>query len=365
MRYYFRYELDKPEPKQDFFEFGSLIHEVLETINKSIVAKSPINLVDALSLYKKLWEKYTINNADYFISGENMISLYYENLPYNVKPEWNILSVEMRFDRVLSNGVPVAGVMDVVYEIGKDSIEIVDYKTSKSMPTQHDIDNDIQLQLYHIVARDLWPNKKIDIAIHNLKYGKIYARHTDASLNSAMNFIEVLYKMILADNEHKSRIPDGECKWCGYHNDCPSYQSIATGTAIVGYESFVPASLDKATEMYEKIQKNISVLEQCKEKLSDYITKYMVSGDINEMSFDLGDKQIRASTTQRSSVVYDFDSVREIFNDRPDFADVVTVKKTAVDKALKGDPKLLRKIQDKASKKFDEPYLRVVSKEKK
>jgi len=49
---------------------------------------------------------------------------------------------------------------DYRLDMDGDDFEIHDYKTSRSLPTQHKLDNDRQLALYELAIRKKWPDAK-------------------------------------------------------------------------------------------------------------------------------------------------------------------------------------------------------------
>jgi hypothetical protein len=70
-----------------------------------------------------------------------------------------ILGVEKEFDEII-DGVRIKGVIDLVTEIDKDTLEITDYKTGKNKKTSATIVKDPQVRIYKVVAKKLWPEYK-------------------------------------------------------------------------------------------------------------------------------------------------------------------------------------------------------------
>jgi len=68
---------------------------------------------------------------------------------------------EFRFDIMDGeNGYTVNGIIDLVLDIDEDTIEIVDYKTGRHKLSYSAAEKDIQLMLYYLAARKMYPHKK-------------------------------------------------------------------------------------------------------------------------------------------------------------------------------------------------------------
>ena len=91
------------------------------------------------------------------------------NNPLNRK----VLDVEDRFKLFVPDGqdfVQVNGIIDVVTELDKETIEIVDYKTGKHIQSWNECTKDPQLLIYHLAVKNKWHNyKNFMITIYYLR----------------------------------------------------------------------------------------------------------------------------------------------------------------------------------------------------
>jgi len=83
----------------------------------------------------------------------------HEGLEYPLDPGRKVLDVEDRFQLKIPDGdeiIKVNGIIDVVTELDKDTVEIVDYKTGRYIQSYNDCRKDPQLLIYNLAAHDKW-----------------------------------------------------------------------------------------------------------------------------------------------------------------------------------------------------------------
>ena len=64
-------------------------------------------------------------------------------------------ALEFRFQIEL-DGIALSGVIDRLDRIPGGGYEIIDYKTNRRLPPQSRIDQDLQLSIYHLAAKEIW-----------------------------------------------------------------------------------------------------------------------------------------------------------------------------------------------------------------
>jgi len=60
-------------------------------------------------------------------------------------------------------------------EINKNGIEIIDYKTSRKMPSQEMVDKNLQLSIYHLGLIKRWPHispGEVKLSLYFLEHGE-------------------------------------------------------------------------------------------------------------------------------------------------------------------------------------------------
>lgn len=165
------------------------------------------NFEDDLALVEK-----TLNRTDY-----DPLALNDDG-----KFKRKIIGAEVPFDMEVE-GVRVKGVIDLVAEENKDTLEIIDYKTGKSMSFDK-ARNDPQVRTYGAVARKLWPQYKYIIV--TLHYLRKYPVSIPLSFEDDILTIRSLRsnKEQIESDTSPYRVRPSKwgfpCDWCIGHDNC-------------------------------------------------------------------------------------------------------------------------------------------------
>lgn len=133
-----------------------------------------------------------------------------------------IIGTEISFDMELG-GVRVRGKIDLVVEGEEpDTIEIVDYKTGKSMSFDKAF-NDPQVRIYAAVARILYPQYKyIDVTLWYLKKSPVTVPLGPVDDESTVKSLQFRSRQIMENDDPRQVRPSKwgfPCDWCiGYDN---------------------------------------------------------------------------------------------------------------------------------------------------
>jgi len=144
--------------------FGSVLHKALEWFHK----QTPVSPTsdELLNKFKEIWPKNeSVFSEDedmiYFSEAIKILKNYYENY-LKIKDNFSVLGTETRFEVMLENPQNkkekclLTGIIDRVDKT-KEGIEVVDYKTTKKLPSQEDIHNSMQMSLYCLGVINRWP----------------------------------------------------------------------------------------------------------------------------------------------------------------------------------------------------------------
>ena len=134
LKYKFQYiDYIKVPEKPEFF-FGSLIHLVVQMALRRDPIIPPIS--DLIKFYESKWREDIFPDkltADQYLdSGRQMITKFHEDYKPGLR---KVIASEKRFQIPLENHI-LSGVIDRVDKLPFGAYEIVDYKTSKSLPSQ-------------------------------------------------------------------------------------------------------------------------------------------------------------------------------------------------------------------------------------
>ncbi len=130
--FFFNYVIKMPGISSEATSFGSLIHDVLESIAGNITWQQDSNAIN--QVVDKVYDKYRLhfhstNGLRYKKYAQWLIFDYLSKFPINDTPD----SIEETYHTSLTNGVKLKGKLDRV-ETKNGLIRIVDYKTGKYKP---------------------------------------------------------------------------------------------------------------------------------------------------------------------------------------------------------------------------------------
>ena len=192
MHYKLRYIYKLPTPPSASISFGVSIHNTL----KDYFDKK----VDILKLYKSNFvaEGYVnkIHKLGFYKKGEDYLLGFLKN-GYDSKVK--TVALEQKFTLKIYNDLKIGGTIDRVDELGKGRYEIIDYKTGANIPTQKEVDKNMQLSFYALAVSSLYNAKPEDIKL-SLYYldtqEKITTRRTTEDLEKLKKEILEIKKEI-------------------------------------------------------------------------------------------------------------------------------------------------------------------------
>lgn len=218
------------EPKSKEQVFGTLIHSVMHFIHTPAIL-SP-TLENALDLFSRNWNSDIFEDEQEeraaFSQGVKMIQNYYAK---NNPADYNIIDLESRFAIEIGNEETgkhiVSGIIDRIDKTA-DGYEIIDYKTTKKMPSQEKVDNDLQLSIYLKAFLARYP-KEIDhldtitVSLYYLKHG---VKLSSTRTREQLDMLEPAFLDVIAAIEAGKFDPIVSvlCDWCGYQKICPMWK---------------------------------------------------------------------------------------------------------------------------------------------
>lgn len=233
-------EIDKIKaPKSKEAVFGTLVHDAL----KYMFSRDPLfpTAEQILAHFREGMEQSKASFMEeeknlYLTSGQDILKRFYmKNPPWN----FTVVDLESFFEVPLADEKTgathvLAGKIDRIDKTEDGSYEIIDYKTSRKLPSQADVDNNLQLSLYHMGLLRRWPHldpQNIRLSLYFLK-----AQEKLATSRTKEDLTATRAKTIATIREIEEKKQGGEksflphpsvlCGWCAYKKICPAWKHL-------------------------------------------------------------------------------------------------------------------------------------------
>lgn len=298
------------EPKSKEAVFGTLMHSTMKFIHNPSLLQP--KLEEALEFFSKNWNADIFENEleerSAFTQGVEMIQKYYKS---NNPSDYNVVDLESRFQIEIEDNDKktkhiISGIIDRIDKTD-EGYEIIDYKTTKKMPSQEKVDNDLQLSIYLNAFLSRYPKEiehldNIKVSLYYLKHGvKLTSSRTLEQLkNTGILFLEVI-----AAIEEKKFEPNVTplCDWCGYQKLCPMWKHKFKEQRKIDTED-----VNAAIGEYINLKYAISSTKNRIAELQEKITQYMEQEGVGRVFNDEG----VIAQTIRKTFKYDEKKLREI-----------------------------------------------------
>lgn len=233
LKYKYRYKDKLPEHLSKALSFGISIHASLYKFLSRIHTKKPQQdlfaetekiptLEDLHNDLDNSWNSVGYESKkDMYekkVYGMKVLDSWYNSF---LKSSSNILALENSFLLEIDDEISISGRFDRIDTISEDTIEIIDYKTGK-LKTQAEADKNLQLSLYYLAAKSLYPSKKIILSLYFLEHEtKIMTQRTTHDTEITKNLVTKTAEQI--ENQFFDPTPsEWNCSYCSYNKICPS-----------------------------------------------------------------------------------------------------------------------------------------------
>ncbi len=219
-KYKFQYIDRIKTPEKPELYFGSLIHEVVQfALKKDPIMPSRDELQE---FFQSKWRDEVFSSPNdakqYFDWGKQMLEKFHAGHKPGLR---NIVSTEKRFQIPVGEHI-LSGMIDRIDKLPIGAFEVIDYKTSKTMPAQADVDRDKQLCIYHLAVENLWPEAKdIRLTLYYLKYdSQMTTKRRPDEVESIKEEIIKTAEKIEKEKEFRPK-RNNFCDWCDFQHLCP------------------------------------------------------------------------------------------------------------------------------------------------
>lgn len=258
--------------------FGKTIHAVLERLIKEVVddeRTGPLSEERAIELYREAWGAEQLNGMDVFAEGLAILRRFIAE--QGVVDHRDVLAVEKEF-RLPVGPFEVLGFIDRVDWIDAETVEVIDYKTNHQLFTRDEVDTSLQMSLYEVAVRRLWPwAKKVKLTFWMLRHGvRQETTRTEEQLADALAYVETLGRQTETATEYPARL-NTNCSYCDHRKQCPAYADALKGKREFIVEDL--ADLEGVAREREEVARLAKALYARKEELEDILKAQLKERD--------------------------------------------------------------------------------------
>jgi RecB family exonuclease len=331
--------------------FGKTIHAVLERRIKEVVddeRTGPLSEERAIELYREAWGAEQLTGMDVFAEGLAILRRFIAE--QGVVDHRDVLAVEKEF-RLPVGSFEVLGFIDRVDWIDDETVEVIDYKTNHQLFTRDEVDTSLQMSLYEVAVRRLWPwAKKVKLTFWMLRHGvRQQTTRTEEQLADALAYVETLGRQTETATEYPARL-NTNCSYCDHRKQCPAYADALKGKREFIVEDL--ADLEGVAREREEVARLAKALYARKEELEDILKAQLKERD----ELVLGGVRYRMFAT--TSLDYPLEPTLSLLADATGLSrDEVLGKLGAIDK------KALDALLKSLGKKLDKPRVSLLKAE--
>ena len=315
-------------------KFGKLLHAVLEVLVREHMVNErsdPLSVDRAIELYREGWAKAGLTGMEVFQEGLDILGEFVRD--QGELDHRNVLAIEKEF-RLPVGRFTVLGFIDRVDWVDDETIEVIDYKTNRMLFTREEVDHSLQMSLYHLAARELWPwAKNIRLTFHMLRHGvRMKTERTEEQLQAARVYVETMGTMTEQATEFPARI-NANCIYCDHRQHCPAYADALKGKREVICED--TSDLEGVAKEREEVARLAKILYSRKEELDRVIKAHLEDHD------ELLANGVRYKMFNTTRLDYPFEPTLRVLEDTTGLpreelvTRVAAIDKKAVDKLVK------------------------------
>lgn len=331
--------------------FGKTIHAVLERLIKEVVddeRTGPLSEERAIELYREAWGAERLTGMDVFAEGLAILRRFIAE--QGVVDHRDVLAIEKEF-RLPVGPFEVLGFIDRVDWIDDETVEVIDYKTNHQLFTRDEVDTSLQMSLYEVAVRRLWPwAKKVKLTFWMLRHGvRQVTTRTEEQLADALAYVETLGRQTETATAYPARL-NTNCSYCDHRKHCPAYADALKGKREFIVEDL--ADLEGVAREREEVARLAKALYARKEELEDILKAQLKERD----ELVLGGVRYRMFAT--TSLDYPLEPTLTLLADATGLSrDEVLGKLGAIDK------KALDALLKSLGKKLDKPRVSLLKAE--
>ena len=256
--------------------FGKAVHAVLEKLlwEHCLEGKvGPLSTGRAVELWQEESQADGMASGGIarFQEGVELLSAFVRQ--QGVVDPASILGVEQEFSFPVGP-FTVVGFIDRVERLDEHTIRIVDYKTNQQLFSREEVEGSLQLSLYQLAARQLWPwAKHVRLSYHMLRHGLSQdTERTEAQLEAVVKYVETVGRSTEEAREFLPRL-NPFCPSCDHRGQCPEFQRALQGEQTFVCENL--SDLESVVREREEVARLAKILNSRKDELDRVLRNHL------------------------------------------------------------------------------------------
>ena len=280
LSFFYQY-VEKPEPglvdpDREAADFGVVCHAALERTYQWVMGEEyegPLPVDRLLEDFRLAWVESGIVGVDLYQEGRELLRRYAARV--GRVDHMRVLAVEQEFNLLLGPDVcrlvdagekerwkhvdghyVVNGFIDRVDRVDAETVAVVDYKSNRMMFAREELAGDLQLSVYAIAARLLFPwARRVELGFEMLRHDvRQRAERSEEDLRAAADYV-------LAMGARSERGPypaklNMNCGTCDHRVRCPTYRAaVEQKLEVVAVSASDMETLAQERERVAKIAK--------------------------------------------------------------------------------------------------------------
>jgi DNA helicase-2/ATP-dependent DNA helicase PcrA len=222
-QYLFSYLWSLKKGPRATLSFGSVMHTVIKRFIEQLRKGAKLPFEEMERIFETEWTSAGYEDeyqeTEYKKDGIEQLRTFHAAM---IADPPNVREQEKSFELPLEDNVLVVGRIDQINSLGRNDVEIVDYKTGRPKKDA-DARKDLQLSLYALAAKEIFELNPARLVFHYTQNGQIQATTRDTKQ------MDEAQKIVL---EGAADIRAGEfpakagfvCRSCSYRLVCPAHE---------------------------------------------------------------------------------------------------------------------------------------------
>jgi DNA helicase II / ATP-dependent DNA helicase PcrA len=222
-QYAFGYLWSLKEGPRATLSFGSVMHTTIKRFVEQLRRGVKLPFEEVARIFETEWTSAGFEDqyqeGEYKKDGIEQLRVFHAAM-LEAPPE--IRDQEKSFELPLENNVIIVGRIDQINSLGRNDVEIVDYKTGKPRK-EADARRDLQLSIYALAAKEIFELNPVRLVFHYLQNNQMQVTTRDAKqLDAAQKIVQEAAADIRA--KEFSPKPGFACRSCAYRPICPAHE---------------------------------------------------------------------------------------------------------------------------------------------